>query len=84
MNAGFALIVIGGILLLILAVIALWVIGIYNKLIRLRNRYENAFSQIDVQLKRMSVKIAPPVDQLLVQCFCIGQVLVWHLAPCAA
>lgn len=52
MDAGFALIVVGGILLLILVVIALWVIGIYNKLVRLRNRYENAFSQIDVQLKR--------------------------------
>ena len=26
--------------------------SIYNKLVRLRNRYENAFAQIDVQLKR--------------------------------
>lgn len=29
-----------------------WVIGIYNKLVTLRNRFKNAFSQIDVQLKR--------------------------------
>jgi LemA protein len=32
--------------------IAGWVMGIYNRLVTLRNRYENAFSQIDVQLKR--------------------------------
>ncbi|MEJ2745377.1 MAG: LemA family protein [bacterium] len=30
----------------------LYVIGAYNRLIRLKNRIENAWSQIDVQLKR--------------------------------
>jgi len=30
----------------------LFVIGIYNALIRLRNQVDNAWSQIDVQLKR--------------------------------
>jgi LemA protein len=30
----------------------LWVVGIYNRLITLRNRIDNAWSQIDVQLKR--------------------------------
>jgi LemA protein len=30
----------------------LFVVGIYNRLVALRNRYENAFAQIDVQLKR--------------------------------
>jgi LemA protein len=31
---------------------ALWVMGIYNGLVTLRNRFKNAFAQIDVQLKR--------------------------------
>ncbi|PQJ30333.1 LemA family protein [Rubritalea profundi] len=30
----------------------LWVMGAYNGLVKLRNRYKNAFAQIDVQLKR--------------------------------
>jgi LemA protein len=29
-----------------------WAVGIYNGLVTLRNRFKNAFSQIDVQLKR--------------------------------
>lgn len=35
----------------IIAVIVI-VIGVYNKLVTLKNRFENAFAQIDVQLKR--------------------------------
>ncbi|MES2693715.1 MAG: LemA family protein [Verrucomicrobiota bacterium] len=46
-----ALIVLG-VLLLILIVVALWGVGIYNSLVALRNRFKNAFAQIDVQLKR--------------------------------
>ena len=30
----------------------IFVIGLYNGLVKLRNRYKNAFAQIDVQLKR--------------------------------
>ncbi len=41
-----------GVVLVVLFIIAMWVMGVYNKLISLQNRYENAFSQIDVQLKR--------------------------------
>lgn len=41
-----------GVLLLALVVLGLWVVGIYNSLVSLRNRFKNAFSQIDVQLKR--------------------------------
>ena len=40
------------VVLAILAVIALWVVGIYNALVRLRNQVKNAWAQIDVQLKR--------------------------------
>ena len=36
----------------VIVIIILMVIGIYNKLVRFRNRFENQFSQIDVQLKR--------------------------------
>lgn len=37
----------------VLALIAVaWVVGIYNTLVTLRNRFKNAYAQIDVQLKR--------------------------------
>ena len=36
----------------IIAVIIVWVIGIYNRLVNERNRVRNAFAQIDVQLTR--------------------------------
>ena len=42
------LIVIGGIILMLVVI----VVGIYNGLVTGRNRYKNAYSQIDVQLKR--------------------------------
>ena len=41
-----------GVLLALALVLALWLAGIYNKLVELRNRFKNAFAQIDVQLKR--------------------------------
>ena len=41
-----------GIIALIVVVLGLWVAGIYNSLVTLRNRFKNAFAQIDVQLKR--------------------------------
>src|SRR5262245_11889660 len=44
------------IILLVLAgvglLLALWFLGVYNGLVIARNRFKNAFAQIDVQLKR--------------------------------
>jgi LemA protein len=40
------------VVLLVIAAIAVFVISIYNRLVALRNRFRNAFAQIDVQLKR--------------------------------
>jgi len=43
----------GGLIFLgIIAVLAFWAIGAYNRLVDLRNRFKNSFAQIDVQLKR--------------------------------
>lgn len=40
------------IILIIVVVIALWLISIYNSLVKLRNNRENAFANIDVQLRQ--------------------------------
>ena len=47
-----------GILIALLVVVVLavvliaWVVGLYNGLVVLKNRFKNAFAQIDVQLRR--------------------------------
>ena len=46
-----ALLVLGG-LLVVVIIIGVMVMGVYNKLVTMRNRYKNAYAQIDVQLKR--------------------------------
>ena len=46
-----ALVVLGVIVLGFL-IVAVIVVGMYNSLVTFRNRYKNAYSQIDVQLKR--------------------------------
>jgi LemA protein len=41
-----------GVFLAVIVVVALAGVGIYNSLVALRNRFKNAYAQIDVQLKR--------------------------------
>lgn len=41
-----------GVIVLLAIVLVLYGVGIYNSLVSLRNRFQNAFAQIDVQLKR--------------------------------
>lgn len=40
------------IILVVAILLALWGVGIYNRLVQLRNQVNNAWSQIDVQLQR--------------------------------
>lgn len=40
------------IIVIVIVLIIGWIIGIYNRLVRLRNQVKNAWSQIDVQLQR--------------------------------
>ena len=40
------------VLVAVIVLLLLWVVGIYNRLVRSRNRVDNAWAQIEVQLKR--------------------------------
>lgn len=40
------------IVLVVIALIAVYMVSVYNRLVSLRNRFQNSFAQIEVQLKR--------------------------------
>jgi LemA protein len=41
-----------GVVVVIVLIVGGMIVGVYNKLVTMRNRYKNAYAQIDVQLKR--------------------------------
>jgi LemA protein len=49
---GSLLLILVAIVVVLAVVIGLWLMGTYNSLVTLRNQLENAWAQIDVQLKR--------------------------------
>lgn len=59
--------------IVVLVLLALWIISLYNSLVKLRNNRENAFADIDVQLKQRhdlipqlvsTVKDMPPMKRI--------------------
>jgi len=52
MSLGAGLIIVVVVLVVPLFFVLMWLVGGYNRLVSLRNRYKNAYAQIDVQLKR--------------------------------
>ena len=46
----------------VLALIAIWLVSLYNGLVRLRNRRQNAFADIDVQLRQRHDLVPQLVD----------------------
>ncbi len=40
------------IVIIVIAIVGIWLVSLYNRLVKLRNNRENAFADIDVQLKQ--------------------------------
>lgn len=53
-----------GIVGVVVAILLLYVVAVYNRLVRLRNGVENAFASIDVQLKQRCDLIPKVVDAM--------------------
>jgi LemA protein len=49
LTTGAVILIVAGVALVL---VLMYLIGIYNRLVNLKNRFKNAFAQIDVQLKR--------------------------------
>jgi len=49
---GLLLLVLLAVILLVAVFLVVFGVGVYNRLVTLRNRFQNAYAQIDVQLKR--------------------------------
>ena len=47
---------------LVLLIIVFWIVSLYNRLVRLRNRRQNAFADIDVQLRQRHDLVPQLVD----------------------
>jgi LemA protein len=52
MSGSAATPVVGGVLLILILAVIIWIIAAYNRLVRLRNQADASWAQIDVQLKR--------------------------------
>lgn len=52
----------GIIILVIVVLLAIWCVSLYNNLVKLRNNRENAFANIDVQLKQRHDLVPQLVD----------------------
>ena len=44
--------IVGIVIAVVVVVLVVWIVGMYNKFVRLRNMVDNAWSQVDVQLQR--------------------------------
>lgn len=50
------------ILIAVIVILAIWIASLYNSLVKLRNNRENAFADIDVQLKQRH-DLIPQLDR---------------------
>ena len=66
------------VLFVIVLVVLIWGIAVYNSLVTLRNRFKNAFAQIDVQLKRRYNLIPNMVEVAKGHSGCRQKVRLWR------